>query len=52
MKNKLLGISLITITCLYGLLSALIILIVYFIGVDIIYGIIISIIKGDFERDC
>jgi heat shock protein HtpX len=44
MKNKLLGISLLTITCLYGLLAAIVILAVMLAGGDILYAIIGSII--------
>lgn len=44
MKKNLLGISLITMTCLYGLLAALIILIFILTGLPVINGIIISII--------
>lgn len=44
MKKNLLGISLITMTCLYGLLAAIIILIFILTGLPVINGIIISII--------
>lgn len=44
MKKNLLGISLITMTCLYGMLAALIILIFILTGQPVINGIIISII--------
>ena len=44
MKKNLLGISLITISCLYVLLSAIIILVTIVIGYPPIYGIGISII--------
>ena len=44
MKKNLLGISLITMTCLYGLLAALIILIFIITGLPVINGIILSII--------
>lgn len=44
MKKNLLGISLITITGLYGLLAAVIILICMYTTIPIIYGIITSII--------
>lgn len=44
MKKNLLGISLITMTCLYGLLAALIILIFILTGLPVINGIILSII--------
>ena len=44
MKKNLLGISLITMTCLYGLLAAIIILIFILTGLPVINGIILSII--------
>ena len=44
MKNKLLGISLITISCLYGMLAAVIILVFYLTDLPVLYGIILSII--------
>ena len=44
MKKNLLGISLITMTCLYGLLAAVIILIFILTGLPIINGIVLSII--------
>ena len=44
MKNKLLGISLLTITCLYGLLAAIVILIVMLAGGEVLYAILGSII--------
>lgn len=44
MKKNLLGVSLITMTCLYGMLAAIIILIFMFTGQPVINGIIISII--------
>lgn len=44
MKKSLLGISLLTISCLYFLLAAVIILITILTGIPIIYGIISSII--------
>ena len=44
MKKNLLGISLITMTCLYGLLAAVIILIFIFTGLPVTNGIITSII--------
>ena len=44
MKKNLLGISLITISCLYVLLSAIIILVTIVVGYPPIYGIGISII--------
>ena len=44
MKKNLLGISLITMTCLYGLLAAIIILIFILTGLPVINGIIISVI--------
>lgn len=44
MKKNLLGISLITMTCLYGLLAAIIILIFILTGLPVINGIIISIV--------
>ena len=44
MKNKLLGISLITITCLYGLLAAIVILAVMLAGGEVIFAIVGSII--------
>ena len=44
MKKNLLGISLITMTCLYGLLAAVIILIFILTGLPVINGIIISIV--------
>ena len=43
MKKSLLGISLLTITCLYGLLGIIIIPITYMAGVDTIIGIYITI---------
>ena len=43
MKKSLIGVSLLTITCLYGLLSAVIILIAYLTGQDIGIAIYISI---------
>ena len=44
MKMNLLGISLITITCLYGLLAGIVIFIVMMCGGDVLYAIIGSII--------
>ena len=44
MKKNLLGISLLTITCLYGLLAAVLILVALFTKIPVIYGIIGSII--------
>jgi hypothetical protein len=44
MKKNLMGISLITMTCLYGLLAAIIILVCMYTTIPIIYGIIGSII--------
>ena len=44
MKKNLLGISLVTVTCLYGLLAAIVILIVMLCGGEILYAIIGSII--------
>lgn len=44
MKNKLFGISLLTVTCMYGLLAGLVILVVMLFGGDILYAIIGSII--------
>lgn len=44
MKRNLLGISLITISCLYGMLAAVIILITLITGTPVIYGIGISIV--------
>ena len=44
MKSKLLGISLLTVSCLYGMLSALIILIVMLSGGEILYALIACII--------
>ena len=44
MKRNLLGISLITISCLYGMLAAVIILITLLTGTPVIYGIGISIV--------
>ena len=43
MKSKLLGVSLLTITCLYGLLAAVILLIFKLIGADMLIGVWISI---------
>lgn len=44
MKKNLLGISLLTMTCLYGLLAAIIILVCMYTTIPIIYGIVASII--------
>lgn len=44
MKNKLLGISLLTISCLYGMLAAVVILIVLMAGGEALYAIIACII--------
>ena len=44
MKKSLFGISMLTITCLYGLLGGVIILATYLIGGEVIVGIIISLI--------
>ena len=44
MKKGLLGISMITITCLYGLLAGVVILAVLLLGGDVLYAIIGSII--------
>ena len=44
MKKNLLGISLITMSCLYGILAAVIILVFFLTDIPIIYGIVISII--------
>lgn len=44
MKKSLFGISMLTITCLYGLLGGVIILATYLIGGKVIVGIIISLI--------
>lgn len=43
MKKNLLGISLITMSCLYGMLAAVIILIFILTDLPVMYGIIISI---------
>lgn len=40
MKSKLLGISLITLSCLYGMLAAVVILLVLMAGGDVLYAII------------
>ena len=42
MKKSLIGVSLLTVTCLYGLLSAIIILIAYLTGLDVSMAIYIS----------
>ena len=44
MKSKIFGISLFTITCLYGLLAAVVILVVLVSGGDVLYAVIGSII--------
>ena len=44
MKQKLFGISMLTITCLYGLLAGIVILAVMLLGGNILYAIIGSII--------
>ena len=44
MKNNLLGISLITISCLYGLLAAVIILVFILTDLPVLWGIVASII--------
>lgn len=44
MKKNLFGVSLLTLTCLYGILAAIVILIFILTGVPVIYGILISII--------
>ena len=44
MKNKILGISMLTITCLYGMLAAIVILVVLLAGGDVLYAILGSII--------
>ena len=44
MKSKLLGISLITISLLYGLLAGIAILVCYFSNIPILYAIVLSII--------
>ena len=44
MKKNLLGVSLITLSCLYGILAAVIILVCMFTGIPIEFGIILSII--------
>ena len=44
MKKNLMGISLITMSCLYGLLAAIVILVCMYTNVDIMYGIVGSII--------
>ena len=44
MKKSLFGISLLTITCLYGLLAAIVILIVMLCGGEILYAIVGSLI--------
>ena len=44
MKSKIFGISLFTITCLYGLLAAIVILIVLVSGGEVLYAVIGSII--------
>lgn len=44
MKKNLLGISLITMTCLYGLLAVILILVFILADMPVIYGILISII--------
>ena len=43
MKSKLFGISMLTITCLYGLLAAVILLVFKLIGADMLIGIYVSI---------
>lgn len=43
MKNKVLGISLLTVTCLYGILAAIILLIFNLINADMLIGIYVSI---------
>ena len=43
MKKNLLGISLVTITCLYGMLSAFIILVFIIVDLPVMYGIYLSI---------
>lgn len=44
MKRNLLGISLLTVSCLYGMLALVIILIFIFTGFPVLYGIVTSII--------
>ena len=44
MKSKLLGISMLTITCLYGMLAGVIILIVKLLGGEILFAITAGII--------
>lgn len=44
MKKNLFGVSLLTLTCLYGILAAIVILIFILTGIPVIYGILISII--------
>ena len=44
MKSKLLGISMLTITCLYGMLAGVIILIVKLLGGEILFAITVGII--------
>ena len=39
MKSKLLGISLLTVTCVYGLLAAVVILVVKLLGGEVMFGI-------------
>ncbi len=44
MKSKLLGISMLTVTCLYGMLAAIIILVVKLLGGEILFGITVGIL--------
>ena len=44
MKSKLLGISLLTMTCLYGLLAGIVILVVKLLGGEVMFGITVGII--------
>ena len=44
MKSKLLGISLLTLTCLYGLLAGIVILVVKLLGGEVMFGITVGII--------
>ncbi len=44
MKSKLFGISMLTITCLYGMLAALVILVVKLLGGEVMFGITVGLI--------
>ena len=44
MKSKILGISMLTLTCLYGILAGFVILIVMIAGGDVLYAVIGSLI--------